>query len=284
MSYISMIKIYFPRIKILSLAFIFYSIVIFGQEIAFDIKKDLLLVQYDFKTDVDDLHTVAGFSTILKHPDYSELNYFAIAGTYGIQEGLYVPPNELMQLAFDNKWADAHTSIDKAIHEVLQKVELTLKNGGSVYVAEAGQSDFTAQWVKKLMEENPDINSIKKIHVVQHSDWNESVTESDYLDYVQNHTNYHKIPDGNVVGNGTPGFRSVQPVNWRDQIRDDELIAIWEAAIRLGNAHNGKEGRYLNEAIANSGLDFSDLSEVCYILNHKDIKDANAFFSTFAAN
>jgi hypothetical protein len=212
------------------------------------------------------------------------LNYFAIAGTYGIQEGLYVPPNELMQLAFENKWADAHGDLNNAIDSVVEKVEKSLKNGGSVYVAEDGQSDFTAQWVKKLLKRNPNIDSKEKIHVVQHSDWNESVTKSDYLDYVQNNTNYHKLPDGNTVGNGTPGFRSFQPVNWKDQIRDDELIAIWEKAIILGNMYNGKDGRYLNEAIANGGLDFSDLTEVCYILNRTEIKDANAFFSTFAAN
>ncbi|MDD2590891.1 MAG: hypothetical protein PHD59_08980 [Fermentimonas sp.] len=31
----------------------------------FNIKEDLLLVQFDCKTDVDDLHTVAAFATLL---------------------------------------------------------------------------------------------------------------------------------------------------------------------------------------------------------------------------
>ena len=279
-----MLKLHLKKSSLLSLIFVLVlSLAGHSQALNFDMEKDLVLVQYDFRTDVDDLHTVAGFATILAHPEYANLNYFAVAGTYGIQEGLYVPPNELMQLAFKNKWADAHGDLINAIDKVVEKVEKSLENGGAIWVAEAGQSDFTAQWLNKLMERNPNINSEEKIHVVQHSDWNESVTRSDYLEDVKNHTNYHKIPDGNQVGNGTPGFRSERPVNWRSQVEDNELISIWETAIRIGTTYNGKDKRYLNEAIANGGLDFSDLSEVCYILNRSNITDADAFFPTFAA-
>ena len=86
------------------------------------IEKDLLLVQYDCKTDVDDLHSVAAFRTILNSVTYSKLNYYAVAGSYGIQEGLYVPPNDLFQLAFGNNWADAHTDFKKAVKQVQKKV------------------------------------------------------------------------------------------------------------------------------------------------------------------
>ena len=78
-----------------------FSISLKSQEPNFNIETDLLLVQLDSKTDIDDLHTAAGLATLLHHPDYKDLNYVAIAGTYGIQEGLYVPPNELMKLAFN---------------------------------------------------------------------------------------------------------------------------------------------------------------------------------------
>ena len=67
---------------------------------SFNIEKDLLLVQYDCKTDVDDLHTVAAFFTLMSNVTYSNINYHAVAGTYGIQNGLYVPPNPLFELAF----------------------------------------------------------------------------------------------------------------------------------------------------------------------------------------
>ncbi|HEY5918605.1 MAG TPA: hypothetical protein VIU13_14410, partial [Chryseolinea sp.] len=70
----------------------------------FNVEADLLLAQFDCKTDVDDLHSAAGLSTLLSNSDFSKIKYHAVAGTYGTQEGLYVPPNELFQLAFGNSW------------------------------------------------------------------------------------------------------------------------------------------------------------------------------------
>ena len=160
---------------LLSTLFISYSVI--AQEPKFNISKDLLLVQLDCKTDIDDLHTAAGLATLLKHADYKDLNYFAVAGTYGIQEGLYVPPNELMKLAFKSNWTDADKEWEASIDKVVTKAFNIIENGGSIWIAEAGQSDFTADWVKKLSEKNPSINTKESIHVVQHSDWNESVTE-----------------------------------------------------------------------------------------------------------
>ena len=73
----------------------------------FNIEKDLLLVQLDCKTDVDDLHTAAAFATLMADDRFSKVKYHVVAGTYGIQEGLYVPPNDLLELAFANNWTDA---------------------------------------------------------------------------------------------------------------------------------------------------------------------------------
>ena len=247
-----------------------------GQERQFVMDRDLLLVHFDSKTDVDDIQTVAALATLLAHDDFSGLKYHAVAGTYGIQEGLYVPSNELFNLAFGSNWSDAHNHLDKALLEVVQKAEATLAKGGHVWIAEAGQSDFSAQLVEVLNKKG-----LNTIHIVQHSDWNESVTSSKYLEFVKEHSDYHKIPDGNLVGNGSPGFRSAEPVHWRRMLNDEKLISIWEMAIAIANKYNGEDGRYLNEAIANGGLDFSDLSEVCYILNITDIADANSFFSYF---
>ena len=61
----------------------------------FNLEKDLLLAQFDCKTDVDDLHSVAALVTLLSDSQFSSIRYHAVAGTYGIQNGLYVPPNDL---------------------------------------------------------------------------------------------------------------------------------------------------------------------------------------------
>jgi len=248
----------------------------------FNIEKDLLLVHFDCKTDVDDLHSVAALVTLLADENLSKINYHAVAGTYGIQEGLYVPPNSLFQLAFGDNWTDAHEKLEAAVEKVSTIVKTTLANQGDIWIAEAGQSDFTAKLIKAIQSDLPDDSISRRIHVVQHSDWNEEVTSSENLEFVKKNADYHKIPDGNVVGNGTPGFRSSEYRKLKSKISNPKLSEIWQLAIDISNEYNGKEGRYNNSAIAAGGLDFSDLSEVCWILGLQDIKDTEHFFNLYA--
>jgi len=243
-----------------------------------DSSKDLLLAQFDCKTDVDDLHTVAGFFTLLQDPRFSGIRYHAVAGTYGIQEGLYVPANELFDAAFGKNWADAHSDFQKALKKVYSTVKKTLKNNGDIWIAEAGQSDFTAALIGKIRSGMPGINTSERIHVVQHSNWNEEVISPDKLAFVKANTDYHKIPDGNVTGNGSPGFRNPDLSDWENRIKGDEAKKIWRMAVGIANRYNGNEGRYSNEAVKAGGLDFSDLSETCYILGIGDIVDGKEFF------
>lgn len=244
--------------------------------------KDLLLVQFDCKTDVDDLQTAAALATLLSDTNFTNINYHAVAGTYGMQEGLYVPPNDLFQLAFGENWTDAHENMKGAVEKVKPLVIKTLSTDGHVWIADAGQSDFSAELVKAVQKDLPKIETSKRIHVVQHADWNEEVTTPEKLHFVKQNTDYTKIPDGNGVGNGTPGFRSPEFTHWDDKITNPALIKIWQLAIDLSNRYNGKEGRYNNEAIAAGGLDFSDLSEVCWILGIQNIKDTEHFFNLYA--
>ena len=249
---------------------------------SFNIEKDFLLVQYDCKTDVDDLHTIAAFFTLMSDPNFSKINYHAVAGTYGIQSGLYVPPNPLLELAFKDNWTDAHNNTQTAVEQVRSKITATLLNKGDVWIAEAGQSDFTAELIKSIQTNLPEINTSENIHVVQHSDWNEKSTSPEDLEFVKKNTDYHKIPDGNVVGNGTPGFLSAEYTQWKGKITNPQLIEVWELAIEISNEYNGKDGRYNNKAISQGGMDFSDLSEVCWILGINDIKDTAEFFNIYS--
>jgi len=248
----------------------------------FNVEKDLLLVQFDCKTDVDDLQSAAALATLMSDTKFSKIHYHAVAGTYGIQKGLYVPPNELFQLAFGSNWTDAHENIKSAVEKVKVIVKSTLANQGDIWIADAGQSDFTAELIKAIQSDLPEINISQRIHVVQHSDWNEEVTSPGSLDFVKKNTDYQKIPDGNVVGNGTPGFRSPEYTQWKNKMKNPKLIEIWQLAIDLSNKYNGKKGRYKNEAILAGGLDFSDLSEVCWILGIQDIKDTEHFFNLYS--
>ena len=247
----------------------------------FNPEKDLFLPQFDSKTDVDDIHSIAAVATLLKDPRFKEVNYHAVAGAYGIQEGLYVPANELFALCFGPNWSDAHADFDKALREVIELAETALKHGGDLWIAEAGQSDFSAAIIKQLKVESPELDTHKRIHIVQHSDWNESVTHPDKLQFAQKHSDYHKIPDGNAEGNGTPGFRSPKIIDWKSAVSDPQLLDIWNLATNIANQFNGVDGRYLNTAIEAGGLDFSDVSETCWIFGFSHLVDAQDFFDEF---
>lgn len=245
----------------------------------FNIDKDLLLAHYDCKTDVDDLHSAAALRTLLSRPEFRNVKYHVVAGAYGMQEGKYVPPKELFQLSFGTHWSDAHGNIQGALEEVTSIVLKTLQAGGATWIAEAGQSDFSARMIKSVQEGLPGKDISGLVHVVQHSDWNEKVTSPKSLQYVKANADYIKIPDGNAQGNGTPGFRSHKKINWKSKLTDPKIKAVWQMAIKLGNEFNGSEGRYNNEAIASGGLDFSDFSEIWWILELPAMANTEDFFS-----
>ena len=249
---------------------------------SFDPEQDLLLLHYDFKTDVDDLHAAAAFATLKENPNFSNIAYHVVAGTYGIQEGHYVPPNTLCELAFKNHWSDAHADFGKAVDEVKTLVLKCLDGGGDFWIAEGGQSDFSSAIIGIVLEERPKINAKNRIHLIQHSDWNEEVTGASSLLFVKQNVDYQKVPDGNAEANGTPGFRSEKKIDLEQYISDVKPLKIWLLAIQLANEYNGVDGRYLNEAIKAGGLDFSDFSEVCWILGIEHIKDADEFFADYA--
>lgn len=247
----------------------------------FNIEHDLLLVFFDSKTDVDDIHTIAGVATIMSHPNFDALNVHAVAGTYGIQSGLYVPSNDLFEMVFDERWSDAHADKTVALNEVSELVLSALKRGGRVWIAEAGQSDFSAELIRKLGQLLPKEDLKSQLTIVQHSDWNEENTTEADLKFVKKAANYQRIPDGNIVGNGTPGFVSETNTLPTQRLSNDKLHKIWSKAIDIATHFNGLEGRYNNPHVAKGGLDFSDLAEVCWILECDDLKDTHAFFERF---
>lgn len=248
----------------------------------FNVEKDLFLVNFDCKTNVEDIHSIAGVATMLNHPRFAEVNYHAVAGTYGIQEGSYVPANELLYIAFGTNWSDAHTNFDHALNEVAGLVTKTLANDGSIWIAEAGQSDFTAALIQTLGSDYPQLFNQNRINVIQHSDWNENSTNTENIKIVKENCKYTKIPDGNEIGNGSPGLKTTESINISNYIKDPKLLEIWKTANEIADNFNGKENRYNNLSIANGGLDFSDVSETCWIFGYNHLKDVEMFFEEFS--
>lgn len=237
---------------------------------SFNMSKDLLLVQCDLKTDVDDVHVLAALATLVAQPEYKKLNYMPIVGTYGRQGGLYVPPEPLCKLAYGRHWLDAHNKPEKALRKALKLAYKTIKKGGDIWIAEAGQSDFSAKLVKALLEKKPELDTKARIHIYQHSKWNEKQTTPADLAYVKEYTDYHKIDDGNATNNKTPGYKIHKKIDWKAYFKDKKLIQIWELAVDIANTYNGKDKRWRNPGVADGGLDFSDMVEVTSILGIND--------------
>ena len=247
----------------------------------FDKSKDLFLPQFDSKTDVDDVHSIAAVGTVLSDPRFTDVNFHAVAGAYGIQEGEYVPSNELFDVVFGDNWSDAHNDYATALKTVTGLVVDTLNKGGDIWIAEAGQSDFSADMVRQVKLKLPGINTNERINIVQHSEWNQESTNPVDLEYVRRNTNYHKIEDGNATGNGTPGFRTDSGAEWARATTDVKTGAYWKKARSIADKYNGEDGRYLNEDIKAGGLDFSDTSETCWIFGFSNLFDTSQFFDEF---
>jgi hypothetical protein len=249
----------------------------------FDTSKDLFLPQFDSKTDVDDIHTIAAVATMLRHPKFAQVNYHAVAGAYGIQSGLYVPAPELFESAFGEHWSNAHKAKTEALKEVMVLVLKTINKGGDIWIAEAGQSDFSADMVRNVQQILPAIDTATRIHIVQHSGWNQDSTSPDDLTFVKENTDYHKIADGNATGNGTPGFRSEDSGLWLSPLGNKNVSHLWYAAKNIAEKFNGADGRYNNTAVEKGGMDFSDTAEMCWIFGYNNIVDVSGFFEVFVS-
>jgi len=239
-------------------------------------ETDLLIANYDSKPDVDDLQAVAALGSVLKHPAYSCINYVATHGAYGIQEGDFLPAADLFTLAFGDNWLDAHADRDGTIAKLARRMRATIENGGAVWVAEAGQSDVTAEAVKLLPK-----GMWLDVHVVQHSYWNESQTSPDAMNTLIYNTRYHRIQDGNFPANGTPAFNTDEALHWDPLLANEAIGPIWIEAKRLSELHN-PVADYVNPAVEAGGLDFSDTVEIGYILGFNDIEGVADFVDRFA--
>ncbi len=248
------------------------------QRPSFDIASDLLVFQYDSKTDADDIHSIAATGSVLKRIGYEDFNYIAVAGAYGRQPGLYIPSPELFDMVFPNNWVDAHNQRINAINAVYSKAKQTLNAQGQVWVMEAGQSDVSAQWLSLLQDDFTPAQLKQQVHIVQHSDWNEKMTTPMALEFVKRYANYHRIEDGNYTNNSTAGFYEVNQ-QFFDEIQADPTHGeSWTLALQIASHYNGLQGRYRNPIIAKpAGIDFSDVAELIWILELDEIKDVDDF-------
>ncbi|ADE53149.1 carbohydrate-binding domain-containing protein [Coraliomargarita akajimensis] len=289
----------------------------------FDKSKDLFIAQFDSKPDPDDIHAIAAIGSMLAHPDLHGVDFYGVQGTVGMQgynnpNMEFIPAPGLMTLAFgaqNVRWTQAgkgkgNTFPNNAnfpagssfpnnmygqndnwvpsVNRVRDKAKTALDRGGKVYVMEAGNSDFTHDWVQSLINTTAyTVNDTKtRIVVVQHSNWNENNTtttpkrgisggandtvpagQATILEWVRNNTDYRRIEDGNWA-NSTPDYTD-NNTTWQTQAEAStnpnvHARNLWREADSVLAAH-GHFPSY--SQISTGGVDYSDAAEAWYIFN-----------------
>ena len=100
-----------------------------------------------------------------------------------------------------------------------------------------------------LEREAPDLPMSQRVHVIQHSGWNEDQTTPEALRYVQETVDYIRIPDANAflnVAGGVPSFEEAARAH-------PVFGQVWQAAFAYYDP--------------GERLDFSDTGELLYLLD-----------------
>lgn len=258
----------------------------------FNKETDLLLANFDLKPDEDDVMAAAALACMLKHPDFAEVNCYAVAGAYGDQNHLFITAGvpDYYNVLFGEEnthWTNAHAYWNESVTRVKNKVIPILNSGGQVFVQEAGQSNITFDVLQAVLAEGLDLATIKKqVIVVQHSRYNENNTTPSELAWLKEHTTYKKIDDGNTDDNETPGYRS-KDSQWLERAKSPNnpnkvARAIWIEADKVCDEW---EGEWTNKWIAAGGVDFSDCVENWFIFNlGKEAGDIESFWNRYVTN
>ena len=90
-----------------------------------------------------------------------------------------------------------------------------LELGGQIFVKEGGQSDFTAEVVRRL--EDRWSEGGRCVHVVQHSVWNEDMNSENVTDFIIGHVDYLG-PRNNGRGPITDGNGPLQMLRGRSNV------------------------------------------------------------------
>lgn len=212
--------------------------------------RDLISLHYDFAPDPDDGHASAAARTLMAK---FEVDFLVVTGTVGTNSNQYISSAGAFQ---DAIWGvgnhlKAYENWEVSVDTTARYWGGIIEQGGFVFVAEGGQSDFTADVIRKIREYGYRRFTNESVTVVQHSVWNENNTTRADLNYVKSNTRYIKIDDGNGV-NRTADLNqfSNEFTSWA---RAGAFSQIWERAFQFLDPVNRK-------------LDFSDTVELLHIL------------------
>jgi hypothetical protein len=225
-----------------------------SQRAEFRPQRVLLVLGYDHAPDRDDGHSAAADRTILQSlfgTAWIREHVVPVSGAYGTNGAEFDPRSaRVMDAAWGDAggWLDAHAERDSAIATLTRRWIAALDAGVDVWIKEGGHSDLTAAVTRRVHAARPGIATNRRVHVVQHSDWNESHTTPAALAYVKQYTDYIRIGDANrylAVDGGDSAFQAAA-------LASPAFGRVWRAAFD-----------YYDPA---QRLDFSDTGELEHIL------------------
>jgi len=226
-----------------------------GRTREFEPHKDLLSLHYDHAPDKDDGQSAAADRTILEslhEREWIQKHVVAVSGAYGKNAKQFNPKSDAVMDAAWNDcggWLAGHANREQVATDLFERWAAVLRDGGDVWVKEGGQSDITADVVKRIRRRLPDLDTNNRIHVVQHSNWNEKQTTDAALAYTKKHTDYIRIKDANRFLNVKGGNDAFETAARQHPV----FGPVWEAAFTYYNPEHR--------------LDFSDTGELMHILD-----------------
>ncbi len=236
-----------------------------------DLSKDLISLQYDHAPDRDDGHaTVAGKEVA----DTLGFTPWVIGGAYGADNAsTYRDESEpVMDATWGaSNWVNADANWNSAVSRTADRWQQTLEACGDIWIAEGGQSDISADVVRELKQRMPGLDTEARIHLVQHSNWNERMALDADLAYVRANTDYVKIPDGNGGGNGTA------------DLNDERYSGPFLNAALSGSNAAGWRAAFDYYDPEAARLDFSDTVELLHIvgIGTGEVNNINQFAARF---
>lgn len=238
--------------------------------------NDLLVLHYDNCPDKDDGHAIPAGKSVVEKYDIN--NVLAVNGTCGNSIRIRFNPasNAVMNASWGTEFLDASGQRAAALQHSVTRWAEVLANGASVWVAEGGQSDFTADVVREIETRYSNID-LKRIHVIQHSTgpvaYNEKFTDNSNLNYLKSNVSYQAIANGNIGGNGSANLNQ-QSFYFVSTAQASRFSAEWNA----GFAYLQPDCSIRTE---NCKLDFSDTVGLLYIVDDKDTRNVNDFANKY---
>lgn len=213
----------------------------------FNASTDLLVLHYDHAHRDDGQATVAA----LEMTSAYGLTPLVVAGTRRVADySGYLPPfEEVMSAAWGDEWFNAYAERDRSVNQSASRWLTNIEDGGVVWVAEGGASDFTAEVIREIQRRRPGLDTKAVIQVIQHNQSNETNTAVEDLEFVMDNSTYVRLQDGNSDN---------------DTANLNQTSAGFEADALSGR--HGEAWAAAFEYLAADSLDFSDLVEVLHIL------------------